>query len=237
MSSARIELEPGWLLSQKPYRETSELLEVLTLRHGRVGLVARGLRGPRARQRGIVGLFRPLLLSWLEKGELGTLTAVEADGPEMLLPGERLIHGWYLNELLLKLLQRHDPHPDLLADYIVAVRCLSSDSTAAAEAALRIFEKRLLDQLGYGLPLDASIDAQACFQFRPGQGFVRCASGDRGALAGSSLLALQREELSTQTERDDARRLMRAALEPHVPRASLRTPGLLRELRALGART
>ena len=127
MSSARIELEPGWLLSQKPYRETSELLEVLTLRHGRVGLVARGLRGPRARQRGIVGLFRPLLLSWLEKGELGTLTAVEADGPELLLPGERLIHGWYLNELLLKLLQRHDPHPDLLADYIVAVRCLSSD--------------------------------------------------------------------------------------------------------------
>ncbi|MBA4286145.1 MAG: DNA repair protein RecO [Xanthomonadaceae bacterium] len=236
MSDVRIELEPAWLLSQKPYRETSELLEVLTLRRGRVGLVARGLRGPRARQRGVVGLFRPLLLSWIEKGDLGTVTAIEADGPEVHLPGERMLHGWYLNELLLKLLHRHDPHPGLLADYAAAVIRLGGDEITA-EAALRIFEKRLLEQLGYGLPLDESIDPQAWFRFRPGEGFVRCEPGDRGALAGASLLALHREQLSTPAELEDTRRLMRMALEPHVPRTSLRTPGLLRHLRALRGQT
>lgn len=232
MATARIELQPAWLLSQKPYRETSELLEVLSRDHGRVGLVARGLRGARARQRGVVGPFRPLLLSWVEKGELGTLTAVEAGGPEVPLPGEQIYLGWYLNELLLKLLIRHDPHPALWADYGTAMDRLGID-VAAGEAGLRVFEKRLLEQLGYGLPLDASIDPQAHFQFRPDLGFRRCDPDAPAALAGASLLALYRETLSTAAERDDARRLMRMALEPHVPRASLRTPGLLRELRAL----
>lgn len=232
MTSPRIELQPAWLLSQKPYRETSELLEVLTPEHGRVGLVARGLRGPRAKQRGVVSLFRPLLLSWLDRGELGTVTAVEAGGPEVQLLGERLFHGWYLNELLLKLLIRHDPHPGLWADYRHALTGLGGDAVEA-EAALRVFEKRLLDLLGYGLPLEDTIDPQAHFRFRVGSGFLRCESGTDGALAGSSLLGLHREALSTPAELDDARRLMRAALEPHVPRASLRTPGLLRQLRAL----
>ncbi|WP_273455067.1 DNA repair protein RecO [Nevskia ramosa] len=232
MSSARIELQPAWLLSQKPYRETSELLEVLTPQHGRVGLVARGLRGPRAKQRGVVSLFRPLLLSWLDKGELGTVTAVEAGGPEVQLVGERLFHGWYLNELLLKLLIRHDPHPGLWDDYTLALAGLGGDAVEA-EAALRVFEKRLLELLGYGLPLEDTIDPEAHFRFRAGSGFLQCESEADGALAGSSLLALHRESLSNPAELDDARRLMRAALEPHVPRASLRTPGLLRQLKAL----
>lgn len=232
MTQARIELQPAWLLSQKPYRETSELLEVLTPDYGRVGLVARGLRGPRANQRGVVSLFRPLLLSWLDKGELGTVTAVEAGGPEVQLLGERLFHGWYLNELLLKLLIRHDPHPGLWDDYTEALAGLSGNAVAA-EAALRVFEKRLLELLGYGLPFDDTIDPAGHFRFRAGGGFLRCTSDAQGALAGSSLLALQRETLSTPAELDDARRLMRAALEPHVPRTSLRTPGLLRQLRAL----
>ena len=138
MSSARIELQPAWLLSQKPYRETSELIEVLTPRHGRIGLVARGLRGPRAKQRGVVSLFRPLLLSWLEKGDLGTMTAAESGGVEVRLEGERLFHGWYLNELLLRLLPRHDPHPALYSAYAETLQLLAGDAMQA-EAALRLF--------------------------------------------------------------------------------------------------
>lgn len=233
MSSARIELQPAWLLSQKPYRETSELLEVLTPRHGRVGLVARGLRGPRARQRGLVSPFRPLLLSWLEKGELGTVTAVESGGAEVHLLGERLFHGWYLNELLLKLLGRHDPHPALYGAYTDSLQALIG-SALEAEAALRLFELRALEELGYGLPLSDAFDEAAHYRYLGDRGFVACAEGTRGALAGASLNALRLGRLDSRPVLDDARRLLRAALEPQVPHASLRTPQLLREMRSFG---
>ncbi|WP_293395603.1 DNA repair protein RecO [Nevskia sp.] len=234
MSSARIELQPAWLLSQKPYRETSELLEVLTPQHGRVGLVARGLRGPRAKQRGVVSLFRPLLLSWLDKGELGTVTAVEAGGPEVQLVGERLFHGWYLNELLLKLLPRHDPHPALYRVYADSLQLLAG-SALEAEAALRLFELRALEELGYGLPLAEAFDEAGHYRYLGDRGFVACAEGTRGALAGVSLNALRAGWLDSRAVLDDARRLLRAALEPQVPHASLRTPQLLREMRAFGS--
>lgn len=234
MSSARIELQPAWLLSQKPYRETSELIEVLTPRHGRVGLVARGLRGPRARQRGLVSLFRPLLLSWLDKGDLGTMTAAESGGVEVRLDGERLFHGWYLNELLLKLLPRHDPHPALYAVYGETLQRLAG-SALEAEAALRLFELRALEELGYGLPLSDAFDDAGHYRYLGEPGFIACVEGSRGAMAGSSLNALRSGRLATRAALDDARRLLRMALEPQVPRASLRTPQLLRDMRALHA--
>lgn len=234
MTQARIELQPAWLLSQKPYRETSELLEVLTPDYGRVGLVARGLRGPRANQRGVVSLFRPLLLSWLDKGELGTVTAVEAGGPEVQLLGERLFHGWYLNELLLKLLGRHDPHPALYRAYADALHA-QANSALEAEAALRLFELRALEELGYGLPLAEPFDSAGYYRYLGDQGFAACAEGTRGAFAGASLDALRTGRLDSRSALDDARRLLRAALEPQVPHASLRTPQLLREMRAFGS--
>lgn len=230
----RIELEPVWLLSQRPYRETSLLLEVLSARHGRVGLVAKGQRGPKLRQRGLIAPFRPLLLSWLERGDLGTLTAVEAAGPAVPLSGERLFHGWYLNELLLKALTRHDPHPELHDAYADALQALAG-AADEAETALRHYERRLLDALGYGLPLDDRLIAEARYRYLPEQGFFRCAADDRGALAVASLIALRDEQPLDARARDDCRRLLRAALEPLVPRASLRTPQLLREMRALRA--
>lgn len=232
MSGLRVEFHPGWLLSRRPYRETSELLEVLTREHGRVGLVARGSRGPKSRQRGVLAPFRPLLLSWLERGELGSLTAVESAGPDAQLEGERMFHGWYLNELLLRLLPRHDPHPPLYDDYAEALGALAG-TALEAEAALRIFEKRLLEQLGYGLALDIDLAADARYDYTPDRGLRAKAGAEPGGISGASLIALRDETLQTRAERDDARRLLAAALEPHVPRDSLKTPRLLREMRAL----
>ncbi len=155
----RIEFEPAYLLVQRPYRETSQLLEAFSAGHGRLGLVARGARGPRSRLRGLLQPFTPLLLSWTESGELGTLTGAESGGAAPTLLGERVFHGWYLNELLiLKLLQRHDAHPRLYQDYVAALGELGGKQ---AEAALRIFEKRLLIELGYALPLDEGAGAAA----------------------------------------------------------------------------
>src|SRR5215831_17588240 len=103
MTRARISLEPAYVLARRPFRDTSLLIEAFTAQHGRVGMVARGVRGAKSSRS---ALLRPLLLSWIESGELGTLTGVEAEAPAPPLAGERLLCGWYLGELVLNLLQR-----------------------------------------------------------------------------------------------------------------------------------
>ncbi len=226
----RVDFEPAYLLSLRPYRETSQLLEAITPERGRVGLVARGARGPKARQRGTLELFRPLLLSWTESGDLGTMTGVESAGPGITLSGERVFHGWYLNELLLKLLQRHDPHPQLYGDYAATLARLAGEAIQA-EAALRVFEKRLLEQLGYGLQLDSDLMPEQFYRYRAESGPIAADASEAGTYRGTGLIALRDEVLDTRSALDDARRLLRTALEPHAPRATLRTPKLLREMR------
>jgi DNA repair protein RecO (recombination protein O) len=208
------------------------LLEVLSANHGRVGLVARGARGPRSRLRGVLQPFAPLLLSWTEAGELGTLIAAESAGPAPVLEGERIFHGWYLNELLLKLTGRHDPHPQLYRDYATALQWLPGER---GEAALRIFEKRLLAESGYGLPLGGELEPRRRYRFDLEQGARPAADADREAghslYWGASLIALEQERLETREALLDARKLLRAALQRQLGGRELETPRLLRALR------
>ena len=105
-TSGKFLLEPAWLLHHYPYRDSSLLLEVFSREHGRLGLVARGARSSKSRWRGLLQGFRPLLLSWSQRGELGTLTGAE-NRPGIAPPGTRnLMSAWYLNELLMRLLTR-----------------------------------------------------------------------------------------------------------------------------------
>ena len=224
----RVQLEPAWVLSARPYRETSALVEVFAERSGRTGLVARGVRGPRARQRGLLQPFQPLLVSFSEGGELGTLTAVEAFGPPAALRGEAVFSGWYLNELVLRLLPRRDPHPALFAHYAEALHALASDG---AVAALRLFEKRLLAELGYGLQLPEPVERDRWYAWDP-DGGLRLAEPGPSSYRGESLQALAEEHFDTEESLRDARRLMRAALRPHLGERALRTPEMLRALRA-----
>jgi DNA repair protein RecO (recombination protein O) len=230
MSRRSIELEPGWLLAQRPYRDSSQLLEVFTSSHGRVGLVARGVRTPKSRLRGVLQPFAPLLLSWQAGGELGTLRSAEAGGHAVTLHGERVFHGWYVNELLLRLLPRDDPHPYLYAVYETLLPQLAG-SVIEAEIALRLFEKRLLADLGYGLRLPEALDPQARYRYEAEIGAVRdAAAGERG-YAGTSLIALREERLDEITARRDARRLLRAALRVQLGDRELESARLLRQLR------
>lgn len=226
----RIEFEPAYLLAQRPYRESSQLLEIFTRNHGRVGLVARGARGPRSKLRGVLQMFTPLLLSWSESGELGTLIAAETDGATAELSGERVFHGWYVNELLLKLTGRHDPHPWLYRDYIMTLAELPG---AGGEAALRIFEKHLLTEMGYALPLTAELEPQRRYHFDPEQGPRPVNGADLDSYAGASLIALAEERLETREVLRDARKLLRAALQRQLAGRELETPRLLRALREL----
>jgi len=224
----RVQLEPAWVLSARPYRETSALVELFGQRSGRTGLVARGVRGPRARQRGLLQPFQPLLVSFSEGGELGTLTGVEADGAPVALRGEAVFSGWYLNELVLRLLPRRDPHPQLFAHYAEALVALAGDGVAAA---LRLFEKRLLAELGYGLQLPEPVERDRWYAWDPDSG-LRLAEPGPSSYRGESLHALAEEQLDTEESLRDARRLLRGALAPHLGERKLRTPEMLRTLRA-----
>ncbi|WP_029890846.1 DNA repair protein RecO [Polycyclovorans algicola] len=138
----------AYVLQSRPYRETSALLELFTPEHGRVGAVGRGARAPRSRLRGALQPFALLDIGLTGGGELKTLTHADVEALPPPLSAERVLYGWYLNELLLKLLARDDPHPLLFSAYVHALEAVSG---AAADSALRRFEWRLLQEVGFGL--------------------------------------------------------------------------------------
>ena len=215
-SLRRIELAPGYVLHHRPWRDTSRILEVLTREHGRLTLFARGVRGPAAKLSAVLQPFQPLLLSWSGRGEAASLTGAERAAHAAPLPAGCLLAAFYLNELLLRLTTRHDPLPELFDHYTQALERLRAGAPLAP--ALRVFEKRLLQLLGYGLDLATEahsgrrIEPDGYYHFRPGEGLVRAGARERRALAGRSLLSLERESLSDTRELEDARRVLQAAL-------------------------
>lgn len=235
----RAQLAPAYILHHQPYRDTSRILEVLTRDYGRLSLFARGVRGPKAKLACVLQPFQLLLISWSGRGEAPQLTGAESAVACSLVPPASLMACFYLNELLLKLTTRHDPHPGLFQAYHATLESLkrnTSGQRSALESALRIFEKRLLEELGYGLDLTAEsgtahgIDPGAFYCFRAAQGLVAVSAGAPGALAGSSLVSLARERLMSPDELDDARRLLQAALAHCLEGRELTTRAVARSL-------
>lgn len=152
----RIDQQPGFVLHSYPYRETSLIVEVFSRDHGRIGLVAKGARRPMSQLRGVLMAFQPLLIDWSGGGEMKTLVRAEWQGGQPLLGGQALLCAYYLNELLMRLLPREDPHPALCRAYGDALRALAAGESQ--EVILRRFELALLQELGYGLQLDSDAD-------------------------------------------------------------------------------
>lgn len=237
----RVTQQPGFVLHHYPYGETSLILEVFTRDYGRLGLIAKGARRARSEVRAHLGPFQALLVGWSGRGELPVLTQVEAGGQRPLhLSGTGLLCGFYVNELVLRLTQREDPHEVLFAAYDAALSALASDN--GQEAALRIFEKRLLRAVGYGLLLERDIDdeqpiaADADYRYLVDRGPRRAVHGREGIpIRGTSLLALRDECLSEPTALAEAKILLRAALAPHVGDKPLHTRRLFQRMRAAPA--
>jgi len=212
----RVELTLGYVLHHRPWRDTSRILEVLTREHGRLTLFARGVRAPRAKLAPVLQPFQPLLLSFSGRGEAPLLTGAERALHAAPLPHRALIAAFYLNELLLRLTTRHDPLPELYDHYHEALAQLRAGAPLAP--CLRLFEKRLLQLLGYGLDLASEaksgrpLEPNGYYHFNPGEGLVRARPGERRSLSGRSLLALERGTFARPRELADARRLLRAAL-------------------------
>jgi DNA repair protein RecO (recombination protein O) len=176
MSRRRTSLERACLLHHRPYRDTSRITEFVTADHGRVSLFARGVRGPGAKLAAVLRPFAPLLISWSGSADGGTLTGAESDPAArvFVVAAEHFMSASYLNELLLRLLPREDPHPELYEAYLEALSMLSSGEARA----LRLFEKRLLDALGYGIDYarvvgsGAAVDADRYYDVRAREGVL-----------------------------------------------------------------
>jgi DNA repair protein RecO (recombination protein O) len=220
-SVTRIDAEPAFVLHERPYRETSALLEVLTRDHGRVGVVARGLRASKPRfQRGALRPFQCVALGLRLSGDMAQLLSVETLGHPLYLQGDALRSGLYVNELLARMIERHDPHPEVFQRY---AQLLTELGDTALAWNLRRFERDLLAELGFGLHLthDAQfgheIDPDADYEYRLELGPWRCGAL-RPALSvrGSALIALAQDQPPSASDLAGLRMLMRSIIQHHL---------------------
>ena len=246
------EAQPAFVLHSYPFRETSLIIEVFTRNHGRVALVARGARRPRSVLRGVLLAFQPLLLTWGGKGELRTLHKAEWQGGLSQLKGRGLLCGFYLNELMLKLLARDDAHEALYETYYATLDTLNNGSHHAIT--LRRFEQQLLKEAGYALTLERDaasgepIRADCDYQYHIERGPVRCTrvnapavnygdnAGDgenRLELAGQTLLDMARDDYSSALTQQQSKALMRTLINHYLGDQTLNTRQLLKELQQL----
>jgi DNA repair protein RecO (recombination protein O) len=236
----RQDAQPAFVLHSYPFRETSLVVEVFTRDFGRIGVVARGARRPKSALRGVLLAFQPLLVSWSGKGELHTLIRAEWQGGYSPLKGLGLICGFYLNELLLKLLPRHDAHERLFDTYTETLRALTQLTSPAAT--LRTFEKNLLRDLGYAVTLDRDVEtgrpiaAEMRYTYVVERGPVAAErEGEQSGveLSGQTLLDMQSDDYSDAVTQQQSKALMRALINHHLGNQSLHTRQLLRDLQAL----
>ncbi len=238
MTRRRATHEPGYVLHTYPYKETSLIVELFTRHHGRVGLLAKGARRPRSALRGVLLAFHPLHLSWSGSAELGTLVAADWAGGQPALSGIGVMCGFYLNELLLRLLPRDDPHEQLFAAYATGLAQLAAQIDRAA--VLRSFERRLLGELGYAPLLErdaasgAPVEPGRRYAYDPERGPLPV-NGSAGAwtVGGQTLLDIARDEYSRETTRDEARRLLRELIAHRLGNQVLHTRAVLAELQDL----
>lgn len=230
--------EPAYVLHTYPYRETSLIVEALSRHAGRVALIAKGAKRPRSAIRGQLLSFQPLELSWLGKTDPHTLHKAEWRGGQPMLRGLALLCGFYMNEMLLKLLPRDDPHEALFDAYAIALQQLGKVEDLSP--VLRRFELGLLRELGYGLLLDheagreKGVVAETFYVYVPDHGpIAQHNGGNQVQFRGKTLLDLQREDFSDPITLAESKQLLRNEIKHRLGKQQLHTRQLLKDLQAL----
>ena len=235
----RVEQQPAWLLHHRPFRDTSRILDLLSRDYGRVSVVARGSRSAKSKLKGILRPFMPLSVSWVARSDLGTLTGAEIGGEPVSLGGDALLSGYYLNELLLNLMHRHDPQPEIFEAYSATVAILAGTRDVAPQ--LRVFELELLRLLGYALDVEHDyasnevLEPGARYEYRPAHGAARV--GDRQGhmvFSGAELLAIAAGRFEDNATLVAANRLLRGVIAYHLDGKELKSRKVLREIRRAG---
>ena len=239
----RLAGERAYVLHARPWRETSLLVEALSEHHGRIGLVARGVQG--AKKHALRAALQPLQhirFNAVQRGELAHLNSAEALDAAPVLAGDAMLAGFYVNELLVRLAPRQDPHPELYALYgEVRVRL---GANAALAWTLRRFERDLLEMLGFGFELSvddegAPLDPAARYRLDPEQGPRRVRSersGEARGASGRGLLALAGDQLPEAEDMPGLRNAMRGVLAHHLGTRGLKSWELVGELSRMSPR-
>jgi DNA repair protein RecO (recombination protein O) len=239
-SETRVDHQPGFVLHAHPWRETSLIVDVLTRDHGRLSLVARGAKRPTSQFRGLLSVFSPLAVSWSGRGEIKTLIRAEWVGGLAPLRGDELLSAFYLNELLVRLLARGDPHEELFFSYARALRELSLDA-ARREQALRGFELDLLREIGvapsFAVCGDGTpVHADAWYRVDPEHGVRSIAEpppGTEYCAHGRAMQALAQRDLAALAGMSEARALLRQLIGYHLRGRPLNTHRILADLRQM----
>lgn len=230
--------QPVFVLHTYPFKETSLVVELFTRDFGRVAAVAKGARRPRSAMRGMLQSFQPLLGAWSGKSELKNLHSLEWGEGLLLLQGEALICGFYLNELLLRLLPREDEHSALFAYYDQTLRILAKGGDLAPT--LRRFELKMLQEMGYAVPLEqddngAGVSAERKYLYVAEHGASATRDdGQNGVqLSGKTLLDMVQDDYSDPTTLQQSKQLMRHLLAHYLGDKPLHTRQLLIDLQGL----
>jgi DNA repair protein RecO (recombination protein O) len=234
----RISAQPGFVLHSYPYKETSLIVDVFSRDYGRIALVAKGAKRPHSKLRGVLQTFQPLSVGWSGKSEVRTLTAAEWVGGLLPLEKSALLCGFYLNELLVKLLARDDPHPALFDHYVAAMNQLAHDEPAPI--VLRKFERALLKETGVATDFTVctstaqAVDPLQTYVVDPERGPRIARAADRWpCVFGKTLLDMERQDYSDAVTQSQSKQLMRFLLAHHLGSMQLNTRQILIDLMQL----
>jgi len=233
----RIQDQPAYILHHRAFRDTSQILEVITPEHGRLSLMSRGSRGAKSRLKSILQPFCPLIVSWSGKGEMPTLTGAEPQTVKTLsLTGKALPSAFYINELIIKLFHKHDVNERIYFLYESVIRLLADKNEI--EPVLRLFEKQLLEELGFGLNLSVNTETgeailpndQYAYYLEHGPVNVLSVHDESYVLklSGKSLLDLNENTLDSEQSLKDAKRLMRVVLNYYLEGKPIKSRELFR---------
>lgn len=236
----KVPLNPCYILHQRPYRETSLILDIFSRDYGKLSLVARGARKGRNNQRSVMQVNQKLNMAWLIRGDMGTLTGIEALGKNYNLTGREQLASFYINELLMRLLHKHEPCPELFDAYENAIMRLSGCKNE--QSILRLFEKRLLETLGYGLVLDHDVNSgkpieeNTQYYYRPDSGPTAIPAPDHEyiKISGKTLSALAGGSIHEPKELQEAKQLTRHILKEHLGARPLASRDLFRAYLKIG---
>ena len=229
--------QPAYVLHTYEFKETSLVAELFTKEHGRVATVAKGARRPRSAMRGQLQSFQMLSATWSGKNELKTLHSLDWSDGLVTLRGDALMCGFYLNELLLRLLPREDAHTQLFEYYQATLKNLAKGTHLASH--LRRFELKMLQEMGYAVPLsfdenDTPVEAESHYRYEAEYGACALSATKNGIeLSGQTLLDMQQDNyLSPQTQQQ-SKQLMRYLLAHYLGDKPLHTRKLLMDLQGL----
>lgn len=225
----------GFVLHRRAYSETSLLVDFFTEHHGRITLLAKGVRTARSPLKAVLQPFTPLLLRWTGRGELKTLTKAEPASLTLPMNTQALYSGFYVNEVLTRVLENQTAYPDLFQHYL---RCITqlANTDCDLEPTLRTFEFQTLKALGYGIDFThcaatgKPVEPDMRYQFREAQGFIASLLNNNLSFSGKELLAFDQLDFSDKTTLQAAKRFTRLALKNYLGSAPLKSRELFQTI-------